>query len=193
MQAILIQVLTLDFRLHRQSRPAQHLLRCCQSHDNLNIPLIGISSLEALAYNTLKENNNSSSIVCSIINCKNNNCYFSLFGKNNEEFSFLISPSAEDIDSCLAIINSYVEDNYDEKVNITFVGDGIEVYKDIIQKNVNTAIFVDSTLNIISSYSLGLAGFNNYKSNGPSNLQPLYLKKPQAQRQLEEKLAKSNN
>lgn len=44
----------------------------------------------------------------------------------------------------------------------------------------------------LNSYDLGLAGLNKFKSIGDSleEVLPLYLKKPQAQRQLEEKLGK---
>ena len=56
--------------------------------DSLNIPCIGISSLESLAYNV-----ENSGIICSLIDAKNNNVYFGLFEKKTtykkiEEFSF---------------------------------------------------------------------------------------------------------
>ena len=44
--------------------------------DSLNIPCIGISSLEALAYNI-----NTDGIICSLIDAKNNNVYFGVFEK----------------------------------------------------------------------------------------------------------------
>ena len=46
-------------------------------HDSLDIPCIGISSLEALGYNLIDINENE--CVFSMIDCKNDNCYFALF------------------------------------------------------------------------------------------------------------------
>ena len=44
---------------------------CKAFSDSLNIPCIGISSLEVLAYNAKNDG-----IICSTIDCKNDNCYF---------------------------------------------------------------------------------------------------------------------
>ena len=41
--------------------------------------------------------------------------------------------------------------------------------------------------NALNSYYVGLAGFNKFRKNKLEDVLPLYLKKPQAQRQLEEK------
>ena len=44
-----------------------------------------------------------------------------------------------------------------------------------------------SDKNELSSYSLGIAGFNTYKKGIQTSLMPLYLRKSQAERALEEK------
>ena len=153
-------------------------------HDSFDIPCIGISSLEALAYNT----RNVDSYVCSIIDCKNDNCYFALFEMKNGSLETLIEPQAESVDSALAIIKSYIEDTL-ENPSITFVGDGSEVYNDKIQEAFKNVKFADSKDNILNSYSLALAGLDIFNSGMDiKEVLPLYLKKPQAQRQLEEKM-----
>ena len=43
---------------------------CKAFSDSLNIPCVGVSSLEVLAYN-IKDDG----IICSTIDCKNNNCF----------------------------------------------------------------------------------------------------------------------
>lgn len=98
-------------------------------NDGLNIPCIGISSLEALAYNI----NNNSNLICSILDCKNNNCYFSLYEKKEKSFETLIEPQVENIHSTLSILRSYIDDNF-ENSNITFVGDGSKIYETQIKK-----------------------------------------------------------
>ena len=139
--------------------------------DSLNIPCIGVSSLEALAYNV--KNNG---IICSIIDAKNENVYFGLFVKNDiykqiDDFSFL------SIDEVILKLKKYD--------NITFVGDGVLVYKELLKNNLNNCSFCDK--NNLSSYSLALAGINKYKYNynTNNNLMPLYLRKSQAERALE--------
>ena len=70
---------------------------------------------------------------------------------------------------------------------ITFVGDGVSSYKNIINENIQNAEFLSDDLNNIKTSNLALAGFNKISSGNTLELSPLYLKKPQAQRQLEEK------
>ena len=155
--------------------------------DSLSIPIVGINSLESLAYN-VKNNLNESDVVCSIIDCKNDNCYFALFEKKNGNLETLIEPQAESVESALSIIKSYYEDTL-ENPSITFVGDGSEIYFDKIKYVFQDAKFVDSKDNILNSYSLGLAGLDKFNSGIEiKEVLPLYLKKPQAQRQLEEKM-----
>lgn len=155
--------------------------------DSLSIPCVGISSLEALAYN-VKNDLNETDVICSIIDCKNDNCYFALFEKKDGSLETLIEPQAESVDSALAIIKSYIEDTL-ENPSITFVGDGSEVYNDKIQEAFKNVKFADSKDNILNSYSLALAGLDIFNSGMDiKEVLPLYLKKPQAQRQLEEKM-----
>ena len=50
--------------------------------DSLNLKCIGISSLEALAYNT-----NNEGLICTLIDAKNNNVYFGLFKLEHNIYS----------------------------------------------------------------------------------------------------------
>lgn len=150
-------------------------------HDSLDIPYCGISSLEALAYNIKKDG-----LISSIIDCKNNNCYFGLYERKDGIYTELIEPQAETIESALAILASYCNDTF-EKYDITFIGDGSEIYKNFIYQEFKNAIFASSNDNLLSSYSLALAGLHKFKENQLDDILPLYLKKPQAQRQLEQK------
>lgn len=155
-------------------------------NDSLNIPYIGISSLESLAYN-LKDTTNENDIICSIIDCKNDNCYFALYEKKNNVLDNLIEPQAESVEACLSILKSYYEDTL-KRPYIYFIGDGSEVYKNFIQEIFPSAKFTNAGLNNLNSYSLGLAGFEHFKAGAIfEEFLPLYLKKPQAQRLLEEK------
>lgn len=151
-------------------------------HDSLDIPCIGINSLEALAYNVKNKG-----LILSIIDCKNDNCYFALYELKNGIYTELIEPQAETIEATLSILNSYCDDNF-ETYSITIVGDGSKIYKDLISNRFKNLVFANDNDNLLNSYTLGLAGLTKFNSSIESeDVLPLYLKKPQAQRQLEEK------
>lgn len=179
--------------------------------DSLNIPVVGINSLEALAYN-LRKIAHDKSYICSIIDCKNDNCYFALYEKKDGILENLIEPQAENIEATLSILHTYFLDTLNINTDdIIFIGDGSKIYKDKINETFSNAKFADDLnsnnnnnnnddddnnngddLNKLNSYSLGVAGLIHYNLDlDVGNILPLYLKKPQAQRQLEEKQKES--
>ena len=162
-------------------------------HDSKNIPLVGITSLETLA-RQISNNLSKNSFICSMIDCKNDNCYFALYQKTDEILDVLIEPQAENIDIALSIVDSFIEDS-EESGNLYFVGNATLNFKKNIQKLIPYGYFSNSSQSLINSYFLGLCGLDFYNSNIEAttsgrqfnDILPLYLKKPQAQRQLEEK------
>ncbi len=154
-------------------------------HDSLAIPCIGVSSLEALAYSVKQEG-----FMISIIDCKNNNCYFAMYALKNSIYTELIPPTADTIVNALNSCNHYIfshNSEYLKNASITFVGDGSEIYKEFILNEFENCILATPENNFLNSYYVGLAGFNKWKENKFDDILPLYLKKPQAQRQLEER------
>lgn len=142
--------------------------------DSLKIKSIGVSSLEALAYNC-KEGG----LICTMIDAKNNNCYYALYELKNNKYTTLIPPTAETIENIIITLKKYNE-------KITLIGDASENYKEILSKINSNISFLED--NSIHSYNLALAGVNTFLlGNYNKELLPLYLKKPQAERQLEEK------
>ena len=146
--------------------------------DCLNIPCIGISSLEALAYNVKQE---QEGLICSLIDAKNNNVYFGLFEFKNNEYIQIGEFEFKNISEIISLLENY-------SCPITFVGDGTIVNKEILLENFTNCTFGDK--NNLSSYSLGLAGLYNYKKGIETSVMPLYLRKSQAERALEEKQQK---
>lgn len=141
---------------------------CKAFSDSLNIPCIGISSLEVLAYNIKNDG-----LICSTIDCKNGNCYFALYELSNGNYTVLEQPCAKTVQEVLDLLDK----KYTNK-SIKFVGDGIPT------KSTNCYLNIEN---------LGIAGFKKFESTEVinENVLPLYLKKPQAQKQLEEKLKNS--
>lgn len=144
--------------------------------DSLNIPCVGISSLESLAYNVKKDG-----LICSLIDAKNNNVYLGLFNLENNVYTQLGDLEFKTIDEAISILKEHDSP-------ITFVGDGAITHRNILKSNFENCLFVDK--NELSSYSLGIAGFNTYKKGIKTSLMPLYLRKSQAERALEEKTKK---
>lgn len=140
--------------------------------DSLNIPCEGISSLESLAYNVEKNG-----LICSLINAQNNNVYMGLFKLENNTYSQLGILDFKNINEVIVILKEY-------NSFITFVGDGAILHQKFILDNFPNCQFCNQ--NDLSSYSLGKAGLNAYKRGAPTHLSPLYLRKSQAERALEE-------
>ncbi|MCI8654457.1 MAG: tRNA (adenosine(37)-N6)-threonylcarbamoyltransferase complex dimerization subunit type 1 TsaB [Clostridia bacterium] len=140
--------------------------------DSLNIQAIGISSLEALAYN--EKNRSDVKHICSLIDAKNDNAYFAIYSINNG-ITLAIEPNCENINNIINIASNYED--------IIFVGDGAEAYSEMLKNNLPNCKISNS--NSLSSYSLGLAGLDAFNANRKEDILPLYLRKPQAERALE--------
>lgn len=139
--------------------------------DSLKISSIGITSLEALAYNVLL-NEKSSDFICSLIDAKNDNVYFELYSTSSNLLTSILPAECKNIRELISLLQPYE--------NICFVGDGAIAHKDILVSNLNNCTF--SSYNEISSYSLGIAGLNAYNSGRKDDLLPVYLRKSQAER-----------
>ena len=144
--------------------------------DSTNIQGIGVSSLETLAHNVKNDG-----LICSLIDCKKNNCYFALYNLQNGVYSQIIEPSTNSLEEII--------DNLKEHTSpITFVGDGAIAYKEFIISQFENSLFVNPEQNILNSYNLALAGLSKFNKNEFDEMLPMYLKKPQAEKQLEERL-----
>ena len=143
---------------------------CKAFSDSVNIPCVGISALEVLAYNSKNDG-----LICSTIDCKNDNCYFALYELVNGIYNVIEEPCAKSVQEVLDLLNT----KYSDK-SIEFVGDGIP------SKSISDFLDV---------YNLGIAGYTKFIGNNciGEEILPLYLKKPQAQKQLEEKLKAQNS
>lgn len=174
-----------------------NLLACCQGPgsftgirigistvkafaDVKHIPIIGVTSLESLAYN-IKEN----SLIATIIDAKNENVYFSMFEQANNSYTQIIEPISDNIHNIINKINSLSITNDSKK--LILVGDGSVAHKQLLEENISNITFATSNENEQTSISIGLSAFNKYNSNSYSkqySISPIYLKKSQAERSL---------
>lgn len=163
-----------------------------------NKPYVSISSLDALALSV----SNFDGIICPIMDALRNSVYTSLYkghstlanAKNKLEnvtlspglpvtLEKLIDYSALDIDELIEIIKSKNE-------KVIFIGDGVDKYKDYLIENCPNCYFPPNHLNLIRASSLGEIGSILIKEGtvDDSNSTPFYLKKPQAEREYEQRM-----
>lgn len=154
--------------------------------DVKNIPIVGVSSLEGLAYNVKELALSTDSFVVSLIDAKNNNVYCGIYNlsKNNCE---QICIFAKDIDTTINNIKEILQ-KYNK--NAILLGDGAIVYHDLLT-SIPDSTFAPNEENIQKGISFAKAGLIKYRNGiyGDSNtISPLYLKKSQAERALQEKI-----
>lgn len=135
------------------------------------IKIIPVNSLEALAYNA----ETSEEYICSLIDARNNNAYSGLFDSN---YNLVKELSADSIDTILENLPN---------AKTIFIGNAAEIHREkIIEKLGDNAKF--SNNNSLSSAKLGICAYNKISKGeyvSPDELLPLYLRKSQAERMLE--------
>lgn len=122
------------------------------------IPVVGVSSLEGLAYNV-----EGFDYICSILDARNNQVYSAIFDKNHNLVSEYF---ADNINNLVEVFKNYP--------NITYVGDGAKL--------LNISNKFDNT---IYSKNIGLAGYKKFKQGiytDSDNLAVMYLRPSQAER-----------
>lgn len=123
-----------------------------------NVPVVGCSSLEGLAYNVTGSN-----YICSLIDARNNQIYSAIFDKN---YSLVTDYLSDDINALLPTFEKFSD--------MAFVGDGVKLLG-------KEAIFDE----FIHSANIGICGYSKHVaglSYNADKLVPLYLKKSQAER-----------
>ena len=131
---------------------------------SLNVPVVGVSSLEALAYNVVSESKN----ICSLIDARNEQVYCGIFDKDYNSLNDYI---ADDINNALEIVKKYGD--------MFFVGDGAILHEDLL--NFNDFNYE----NVIHAKNIAKCAYSKFKCNNTEtadSIIPLYLRKSQAER-----------
>lgn len=155
-----------------------------------NKPYVSISSLDALALSV----SNFDGIICPIMDALRNSVYTSLYkghstlansesGLEPMTLEKLLDYSAFDIDELIEIIKSKNE-------KVIFIGDGVDKYKNYLIENCPNCYFPPNHLNLVRASSLGEIGSILIKEGNVDdpNSTPFYLKKPQAEREYEQRM-----
>ena len=154
--------------------------------DAKNIPLIGIDSLEALAYSVVIEKENNDCEILAMINAKNDNVYAATYLVNNGKLNMV--KNAE-------IMNLTETVNYiDFKKQVFIVGcEDEDSIRRLIQAEASSERAIsgdDCSFEFVkdiipTAASIGIAAYEKYKNGVVDEIiVPLYLRKPQAERNL---------
>lgn len=144
-----------------------------------NKPVVGVSTLEALAYN-LPYNK----VIVPMIDARRDRVYTGIYTWENGIIKNIMAPDVLEIEKLLEILDN----NY---TNLVVNGDGSLIHKDLIQNTLRDKVQL-STIgqNMCKASSVGelaLLKYNKGLVDDFYTLAPDYLRESQAQRELEEK------
>ena len=141
--------------------------------DVKNIPCIGISTLEAMAYNLTDVD----CIVCAVMDARCNQVYTALFSISGGKVIRMTEDSAISIDELKIILNNY------DNLKI-LVGDGADLCYNKLQGEINNLVKAGEKCKYQSAVGVCHAAekYSDYVSS--AQLVPEYLRPPQAEREL---------
>ena len=148
----------------------------------LDKPIVGVSTLEAIAYN-LRWNEG---LICPILDARRNEVYGAIF-RGGDEWQRLSDDSCLPIETFLASITESGEARLAEIENgralllqCTFVGDGLETYADAVRATLGEEIrFADAIFNVPRGATiahLGAQRLQNRDSDNYWTLVPNYVR-----------------
>lgn len=149
---------------------------------SLNIPIVGVPTLDALSYNL----RNCKGLICPIMDARRNEVYTAVYDygvKGIETIdSPIVEPSALPISDLLKKISSLV--TTDSKV--IFLGDGVPVYSETIKEKADFPFdFAADNVSLQRASSVALLGekMAKEKAGSSDSLKLMYLRRPQAERE----------
>lgn len=155
----------------------------------LNIPLVHVPTIEAMAYNAY----GYGGIVCPIMDARRSQVYTGIFAFENGEMVTLLSDSAMTVDELFSKLKEAAAGR-----TVLFIGDGIPVYKDRIETEIAPRIpceFAPASMNRQRAGSVAVLGgiyFAGGKYSSAAEHLPEYLRLSQAERELLEKSKKES-
>ncbi len=144
-------------------------------------PVVEVSTLEGLAYNLF----GCEYIVAPILDARRAQVYNGVYEWKDGVCMEITEPRALSIEECVEDLKRYNR-------KIVFLGDGVPVhYEYIIESMGDMAIFASASCNDQRASSLAVAGMVRIEEQKSSReVAPFYLRKPQAERELEERSKK---
>ncbi|QPJ86009.1 tRNA (adenosine(37)-N6)-threonylcarbamoyltransferase complex dimerization subunit type 1 TsaB [Sarcina sp. JB2] len=143
-------------------------------------PLISVSTLDALAYNSIS----FQGIICPIMDALRDNIYTCLYKNENNNLTPLIKEQCLNINELITILK-------EQTLPIIFVGDGVAKHKEFLQENIPNSFFAPNHSNFPKASSVGELGIKKINDGIIENIDsinPIYLRKSQAEREYEKRM-----
>lgn len=145
-----------------------------------NIPCVSVSTLESMAYNLLS----SDCIVCCVMDARCSQVYNAIFRINDGNVERLCDDRALSIAQLTEALKNYSE-------QIVLVGDGAELCYNSMKELLENVSLAPLAQRIQRASSTAVIAARKYRNNEiltSDELMPVYLRLPQAQRELKKKL-----
>lgn len=147
-----------------------------------NKPCACVSTLESMAYNFCDE----SCLVCAVMDARCRQVYTALFQCKDGRVIRLCEDKAEGIDELKEELSAY-----DEKIYL--VGDGADLCFEAFGKEKENIFLPGENRKYQRAYGVALAAENKNEFTDPALIVPVYLRLPQAERELRQKAELKSN
>lgn len=144
-----------------------------------NKPIVPVPTLDAMAYNIFNNND----IIAPIMDARRNQAYTAFYSWENDELNRLTQYEAMDMNDIIIQLKKYNK-------KVIFLGDGVQVYKKTIEKSGVNFCFAPAHVNMQRASAVGSLGIKLAKQGivlPGKDFVPFYLRKSQAERELEKK------
>lgn len=149
----------------------------------MNKPVVGISTLAGLAYNIPF----ADGLISPIMDARRQQVYNGVYRMNGGELTEIIAPRALSLEECM--------EGFSDEEKVYFLGDGVPVYRDIIKEKMGgRAVFAPENCSLQRASSIAALAYLKARKGEVEtyqSLMPFYLRKPQAEREYEEKNRKN--
>ncbi len=147
------------------------------------LPCVSVSTLESMAYNLL----GNDCVVCALMDARCSQVYNAMFRVTGEKAERLCDDRAIALSDLKLELTKYTE-------KVVLVGDGAEIGFKFLENPPGNVVLAPVNIRTQTAASVALAAFKQIKQGGvlsPEALMPVYLRLPQAQRELNKKLGVS--
>lgn len=157
--------------------------------DVRNTPTVGINSLEAQAYNVILKKGQANCKIISMIDAKNENAYIAVYRFNKGNLSIYKNPEATNITAIMDFFDFeepvYIVGNVERK-KIEPLIQAKRAEEQAQAKDVCEYEYIEGTMPLAEA--IANVALNKYKRDvfgNSESLNPMYLQRPQAERQKE--------
>lgn len=146
-----------------------------------NLPCVAVSTLQSMAYNALGTNG----IVCAVMDARCSQVYNALFRVRNGEIERLCEDRALALSDLHSDLKQYAEEP------VMLIGDGAEISYAFLRDSLSNVVLAPNNIRIQKASSTALAAFERIREGKlltDEQLMPVYLRLPQAQRELNKRM-----